>query len=160
MPDRYMIVSSDCHAGASVLDYKPFLEKRWHDEFDAWAATYHDPWVDVDPGPDDAPAVEARKVGVASSAMSANWDGERRVDDLEGDGIAGEVVFPNTAPPFFPSGVFTARSPRTREEYERRWAGLKAHNRWLVDFCGALPGRRSGIAQIFLNYVDDAVGEI
>ncbi len=34
---------------------------------------------------------------------------------------------------------------------------MKAHNRWLVDFCSELPGRRAGIAQIML---DDAVAEV
>ncbi|HWS44762.1 MAG TPA: hypothetical protein VN636_02800, partial [Acidimicrobiia bacterium] len=29
-------------------DYKPYLEPRWHDEFDAWAATYSDSWAGID----------------------------------------------------------------------------------------------------------------
>ena len=45
-------------------------------------------------------------------------------------------------------------------EYERRLAGLKAHNRWLSDWCAELPGRRAGIGQILLNNVDDAVREV
>ena len=48
--------------------------------------------------------------------------------------------------------------PPTPEEYEFKWAGLKAHNRWMVDFCAEVPGRRAGIAEILLNDVDDAVG--
>ena len=27
----------------TCADYKPYLEKRWHDEFDAWATAYFDP---------------------------------------------------------------------------------------------------------------------
>jgi predicted TIM-barrel fold metal-dependent hydrolase len=50
--------------------------------------------------------------------------------------------------------------PPTPETYEHRWAGLKAHNRWLADFCADTPGRRAGIAQIFLNDIDDAVAEV
>jgi predicted TIM-barrel fold metal-dependent hydrolase len=158
--DRYMIVSSDCHAGADVADYKPYLERRWHDEFDAWAATYHDKWLEVDPGPASTRREEELKIGISSGTMIANWDSEERIRDLDADGVVGEVVFPNTAPPFFPSGVITAGTPKTHEEYERRWAGLKAHNRWLVDFCSQLPGQRAGIAQIFLNDIEDAVAEI
>jgi predicted TIM-barrel fold metal-dependent hydrolase len=37
---------------------------------------------------------------------------------------------------------------------------LRAHNRWLADFCAAAPGRRAGIAQILLNDVDRAVEEV
>jgi predicted TIM-barrel fold metal-dependent hydrolase len=144
--DRYMIVSADCHAGAAVADYKPYLEQRWHDEFDAWARSFRDEWIDIDPGPDTPVTADSLKAGVAAFGMAANWDNARRIPDLDAD--------------FFPSGVVTAGNPRTREEYERRWAGLKAHNRWLVDFCSVLPGRRAGIAQILLNDVDDAVAEI
>jgi predicted TIM-barrel fold metal-dependent hydrolase len=62
-------------------------------------------------------------------------------------------------PPFFPSGVISAPGPRNEEEYARRFAGIQAHNRWLVDFCAAAPGRRGGLAQVFLDDVDDAVRE-
>ena len=37
------------------------------------------------------------------------------------------------------------------EEYELRWAGLRAHNRWLADFCAEAPGRRAGVCQILLG---------
>src|SRR5262249_21359855 len=59
----------------------------------------------------------------------------------------------------FPSASLTAPHP-TAAEFELRWAGLRAHNRWLVDFCAELPGRRAGVAQILLNDVDAAVKEI
>jgi predicted TIM-barrel fold metal-dependent hydrolase len=152
--DRFLIVSSDSHAGANLLAYRPYLASKWHEEFDAWSAAYSDPWVTVDPG------VKGRMVGAASGSMVSNWDSGQRIRDLESDGITAEVVFPNTTPPFFPSGNLTAPIPTNREDYERRWAGLQAHNRWLVDFCGEAPGRRAGIAQIFVNDVSDAVEEI
>src|SRR5690606_12085440 len=38
--------------------------------------------------------------------------------------------------------------------------GLRAHNRWLVDFVAAHPERRAGLVQIFLNDVDDAVADV
>jgi predicted TIM-barrel fold metal-dependent hydrolase len=154
--ERYLVVSGDCHAGASVAAYKPYLEKRWHEEFDAWAADFHDPWEEVDAG------LEPReiKMGVANFDSAVNWDTPRRQQILEGEGIAAEVVFPNTAPPFFPSGVLTVSVPQNRAEYERRMAGLRAHNRWLVDFCAEVPGRRAGVAQVFLNDIDEAIDEI
>jgi predicted TIM-barrel fold metal-dependent hydrolase len=152
--NRYIVVSADMHAGAAVYDYKPYLDSKWYDEFDSWADSYHDPWYDLDPG--DAPI----KAGVASGASSVNWDSPKRIADLDHDGIAGEVLFPNTAPPFFPSGVLTAYSPTTREEYERRFAGVKAHNRWMADFCKDAPERRAGVGQIFVNDIADAVAEI
>jgi predicted TIM-barrel fold metal-dependent hydrolase len=151
--DRYVVISADGHAGAPLLVYKDYLEKQWHDDFDDWALAFADPWSALDEGEDI-------KVGIASSDSSLSWDSAKRQAALESQGIVGEVLFPNTAPPFFPAGVFTVGVPQTRVEYERRWAGLQAHNRWLVDFCAEAPGRRAGVAQVFLNDVDDAVAEI
>jgi predicted TIM-barrel fold metal-dependent hydrolase len=161
----YAIVSSDGHAGGNVPDYRPYLESRWHEEFDRWAATYRDPWLAFEQCVDDRAADRdadgrTRRSGATSGIMPTNWESDGRLKELESDGIVGEVLFPNTAPPFFPSGALTAATPRTRDEYEHRWAGLKAHNRWLVDFCAQVPGRRAGIAQILLNDIDDAVAEI
>ena len=49
-------------------------------------------------------------------------------------------------------------APETREDYDRRWAGLQAHNRWVRDhFVAPAPERRAGMAQILLNDIDDAV---
>ena len=35
--DRYVVISTDTHAGADIGDYKPYLPAALHDEFDAWA---------------------------------------------------------------------------------------------------------------------------
>ncbi|MFI9105011.1 amidohydrolase family protein [Streptomyces fildesensis] len=140
--DRYTVISADCHAGADLLDYRPYLAARHHEEFDAWAATYVNPYEDL----------------IAPEAPR-NWDSGRRLAELEADGIVAEVVFPNTVPPFFPSGSLLAPAP-SKEEFELRWAGLRAHNRWLADFCAQAPGRRAGVAQILLNDVDAAVREV
>jgi len=43
---------------------------------------------------------------------------------------------------------------------ELQAAGKRAYNRWLADFCGELPGRRAGVAQLDLYDVDGAVAEV
>ena len=70
-----------------------------------------------------------------------------------------EVVFPNTVPPFFPTGALVARPP-TPEEFPRRLAGIRAHNRWMAEWCAEQPVRRAGMAQIFLNDLDEAVADV
>src|SRR5699024_1909790 len=71
------------------------------------------------------------------------------------------VIFPNTIPPFFPRASLTSQPPaQTDGDMELRWAGLQAHNRWLVDFCNQRPGRRAGVVQIMLHDVEAAVEEI
>jgi predicted TIM-barrel fold metal-dependent hydrolase len=79
---------------------------------------------------------------------------------MDAEGIAAEVVFPNTVPPFYPSNTVTAPAPRTAEEHALRWAGVQAHNRWMADFCSLAPERRIGLAQVFLEDVDAAVAEV
>jgi predicted TIM-barrel fold metal-dependent hydrolase len=143
--DRYAVISADGHAGGDLWDYEPYLDRQWREEFRTWAAAFVNPFGDR----------------LLSERPNANWDSELRTRLLEDDGIVAEVIFPNTVPPFYPqTQFFVPPPPSHRTEYERRWAGLKAHNRWLADFCAALPGRRAGVAQIMLNDVDDAVREI
>jgi len=151
-----VVISADCHAGGDIADYKPYLEGKWYEEFDEWANAFSDPWDDLERELE----VENAKVGVASAHEEVNWNSSLRQQALEADGVVAEVVFPNTVPPFFPSGVISVGPPKNREEYDRRWAGLRAHNRWLREFCEETPGRRAGVAQILLNNPEDAVREV
>jgi predicted TIM-barrel fold metal-dependent hydrolase len=138
-PDRHTIISADCHAGANHATYREYLASEWHEEFDAWRGRYKNPFRDLQ---DDG--------------RTRNWDDQRRLSEQEADGVVAEVVFPNTVPPFFPTGQVVAPAP-TAEDHPRRLAGLRAHNRWLVDFVAAQPKRRAGLGQVLLNDVDQAV---
>ena len=142
--DRYVVISADCHAGGALREYGEYLDPRYRDDFEAWVASYDVPYDDLK-GPDG----------------TRNWDSDRRLRDLEDDGIVAEVIYPNTVPPFFPAGSLTNQPPAANAgDLERRWAGLQAHNRWLAAFCAEAPGRRAGIAQIMLHDLDAAVAEV
>jgi predicted TIM-barrel fold metal-dependent hydrolase len=142
--DRYVVISADCHGGGNITDYRPYLANSWHERFDAWSSTYEIPYADM-AGPDG----------------NRNWDSDRRLAELEADGIVGEVIFPNTVPPFFPKPSLSDQPPAANAgDLRARWAGLQAHNRWLADFCAQAPGRRAGIAQIMLHDIPAAVEEI
>jgi predicted TIM-barrel fold metal-dependent hydrolase len=138
--DHYTLISADTHAGANHETYREYLAAEWVDEFDAWREKYKNPWKDLRD----------------TSLRVRNWDDERRNADQNADGVVGEVIFPNTVPPFFPSFVLFAPPPKD-DDYPRRRAGIQAHNRWMVDFCSHFPERRAGIGQIFLNDIDDAI---
>lgn len=142
--ERYIVISADGHAGGDIPDYRPYLESKWHEDFDAWAADYENPYEDLE-----------------GDLGGRNWDSARRMADLEADGQAAEIIYPNTIPPFFPKTSLTAQPPAvTKADSDRRWAGLQAHNRWLVDFCNDYPGRRAGVVQINLHDVENSVKEI
>jgi predicted TIM-barrel fold metal-dependent hydrolase len=138
---RYTIVSADCHAGGSHAQYREYLDPKYRDDFDAWRGKYKNPFRDL-----------------GDTRRFRNWDNEMRNSQQEADGVVGEVVFPNTVPPFFPSFVLFAGPPKP-EDYEHRLAGIRTHNRWLVDWCNEFPERRAGIGQIFLNDIDDAIAD-
>ena len=141
-PDRYTIISADCHAGGSHQMYREYLDPAWRDEFDAWRGEYSNPFRDLQ-----------------GDGRTRNWDDDRRIEEQEADGVVAEVTFPNTVPPFFPTGALLARPP-VAEDLPRRLAVIRAHNRWLADFCARHPERRAGIAQIFLNDLDEAIADV
>jgi predicted TIM-barrel fold metal-dependent hydrolase len=142
--DRYVVISADCHGGGNIRDYRPYLASSWHADFDAWSSTYEIPYADM-AGPDG----------------DRNWNSDRRLAELEADGIVAEVIFPNTVPPFFPKPSLSDQPPAANAgDLTARWAGLQAHNRWLADFCAQAPGRRAGIAQVMLHDIPAAVDEI
>jgi predicted TIM-barrel fold metal-dependent hydrolase len=140
--DRYTIISADGHAGGDFDGYRRYLAPEWREEFDAWQKTYVNPFADL-----------------LQPTVYRNFDNERRLEETESDGIVAEVLFPNTVPPFFDESGLVALPP-TEADYDRRWAGLQAHNRWMADFCAAAPGRRAACVQVFVNRIDDALAEI
>jgi predicted TIM-barrel fold metal-dependent hydrolase len=150
-----IVISTDGHAGADLRAYKPYLERRYHDEFEEWVASFRDPWGQLSHWNE-----EGDKVGFLSFAVPMNWDSAARLRLMDELGITAEVLFPNTAPPFFPSGALSVPAPQTATEYEYRFAGVRAHNRWLADFCADAGGRRAGVAQVFVSDLDDAIAEV
>ncbi|HAB59011.1 MAG TPA: amidohydrolase, partial [Acidimicrobiaceae bacterium] len=69
MSDRFTLVSADCHAGADLHTYRGYLESSYHDDFDAWAADFSNPWEDL-----------------TDESKIRNWDNEVRQRQLEADG--------------------------------------------------------------------------
>ena len=142
-PSRpYTIISADTHAGANHETYREYLDPRYHDDFDAWRGKYKNPWKDLRD----------------TDLRVRNWDDDRRDRDQLADGVVGEVIYPNTVPPFYPGFVLFAGPPKP-DEYEHRRAGIQAHNRWMKDFCSRKPAQRAGIGQFFLNDIDDAIAD-
>ena len=162
MSERHVVISADTHCGAALHDYKPYLEKKYHDEFDEWAVAIQEAerrtaevFNDADRSPlnvggDGDPTVDGNR----------NWSTDRRLREQEADGVVAAVLFPNTQPPFAPASSSQFEAPPYSDDMDRRWAGLRAHNRWLLDFVSEAPERRAGIAQIFLGNVEGSVAEI
>ncbi|MEM9255882.1 MAG: amidohydrolase family protein [Pseudomonadota bacterium] len=78
-----------------------------------------------------------------------------RLQELEEDGIAGELIFPQMAP--FGAGLMQYRHDISPDQ---NLAGLQAYNRWLADLCAANPGRHAGVALINVDDIPTAVQEV
>src|SRR4051794_9060517 len=93
--DPYLIISADCHAGLPTEEYRPYLDARFHRAFDDFLAER------------GARRAEATRLGIRNDAFAAKWfadnseglrggwDTAQRLKELDGDGVAAEVVFPD-----------------------------------------------------------------
>ncbi len=92
---RYVILSADGHAGAQLMTYRDYLPSKFHGDFDEWVKRFENPFADL-----------------MGETAYRNWDSARRLEETSRDGLAAELLFPNTIPPFFPSSNLTAQPPR------------------------------------------------
>jgi predicted TIM-barrel fold metal-dependent hydrolase len=160
MSERYLIITSDSHAGLPSEEYRQFLDPRHHEAFDAFLAERH-----------------ARREELLSmnfeyimgwetdnaEGLRGAFDPEQRDKELDADGVAGEVIFPDAdaitgmAGPPFGAGL----SAGEITDPELAFAGARAHNRFLVDLCSHSPERRGGVGLVPITHdIPRAVDEI
>src|SRR5438552_1500673 len=160
MTERYLVISSDCHAGLPYEEYRPYLDPEYRDAFDQ--------------------SIERRKTVAAQSAMGnkefeekwfsenerglgAGWAAARRDKELDADGVAGEVIFPDAdAVLGGASAPFGAGLGSSSGLYsgDLMMAGARAHNRWVAELCQESPERRAGLALVPVHDIDAAVAEV
>lgn len=138
----YAVITSDAHAGASIATYRDYLDAEHRALFDEWRGGYKNP--------------QRAHIG---SKKHKNWDDAERLADMDGEGVAGEIIFPNTVPPFFRTSVLICGNP-SREDYPLWLEGVRAHNRWLLDFQRERPERRAGVGIVYLNDIDEAIRDV
>ena len=161
--DPYVIVSSDTHAGLPTQDYREYLASKYHPQFDEFLVER------------EAQIEAITKLGVRDEdyakkwyeemqdMLRSGWEVDRRDVELDGDGVAGEVIFPDadavesrTCVPFGAGlGLSGDMDP------ELGLAGAQAHNRWLADLCKNSPERRCGVALVPITAaIEDVLAEI
>ena len=180
-----LIISSDCHAGALPTVYNEYMPAKFHAASDAWwlrfaremmarAGTFFDQEA-VDDYAEQADegggrmAAFSRQVDLDDDAIrgmltdetspfaprKGEWDASVRLEELEADGIAAEVIFPQMAP--FGAGLLQYRH---EVDPEQNLEGNRAYNRWLADFCKTNPGRHAGVAIVNVDDIDVTVREV
>jgi predicted TIM-barrel fold metal-dependent hydrolase len=150
---NYLIVSSDCHAGPPVDQYREYMDPQYrprYDEFIAELAAMREMAAVFTNAQSAFREKFLAKTG--DGGNQASWDSALREAELDKDGIAGEVIFPDadvlgiggvTSSPFG-----TGLGASGQDDPELAMAGARAHNRWLADLCNQSPHRRAGVATV------------
>src|SRR5262249_39300270 len=144
--DRYLVVSSDSHAGPSLeRDLRPYCPERYLPDFDAFARRAREGLDHVQAmflASRDKPYMGGREAFDLTANCPGQSDPHARLRDMDDSGIAAEVVFAGgqngEVLPFVGTGWGAGTvdvSPELRAVGEQIW------NRWLCDFVSPAPGR-------------------
>jgi predicted TIM-barrel fold metal-dependent hydrolase len=159
--ERYLIISSDCHAGLPNAEYRDWLDPEHRDTFDRHLAERTKMLELAQRGLLNAAFAEEWEADNAEG-LRGGWDAARRDKELDADGVVGEVIFPDadavTAGASAPFGAGLAAAGDT--DPVLLMAGARAHNRWLAELCATSPQRRAGVAIVPVFDVEAAVAEI
>ena len=159
--ERLIVVSSDCHAGLPIAEYRPYLDSKYHEALDMAVP------VTIEMAEQAASQFLVKEIneqwrkGIEQQLTGA-WDYDERVKMLDSEGIAAEVVFPdgitevNTPP--FGAGLSL---PTKDIDPELQWAGAMAHNRWLAEWVARNPARHIGVGVIPLLWdIEKAIAKV
>jgi predicted TIM-barrel fold metal-dependent hydrolase len=148
MSDRYLVISSDCHAGLRPEAYRDYLDPQYREAFDQ-ALPIQQAMMKESSKTFLIDDINEQWRRGNEELLHGAWDHDARLQVLDGDGIAGEIIFPDgitemNSPPFGASlGL-----PTEGVDPELQWAGARAHNRWLAELCSMAPERHFGLAVI------------
>jgi predicted TIM-barrel fold metal-dependent hydrolase len=93
--------------------------------------------------------------------LDATWNPQRRITELDREGITAEVLFQDFATPFVLSSPTRAAALQLPEPSpDQLSAGYRAYNRWLADFRSIAPERWCAMAAISFHDLEAAVKEI
>jgi predicted TIM-barrel fold metal-dependent hydrolase len=161
-----LIVSSDGHASAEMRSYRDYLPSSEHPAFDDFCRLYDSEGVhswerkglEIRLDPDVLEEWESNVL--AHQRYRGLYDSDYRFAEMERQGVAAEVLFPDFGIPFELYSPVIARAKGYRRTPQQVAIGNAAYNRWLVDFCSVAPDRFAGLALITFDDVDSAVKEI
>ena len=156
----YVIISADCHAELPTEQYREYVDPEYREDFEAYlaekaAASQAGGFIDEQ--------FAEQWFSEHGDGIAGGWDVALRDKELDGDGVVGEVIFPDadavTGVAGAPFGAGLGQSGDL--DPGRAMAGARAHNRWLAELCSHSPERRAGVAVVpILADIDAAVAEI
>jgi predicted TIM-barrel fold metal-dependent hydrolase len=165
--DAFVILSSDGHAGALMHNYRPYLDPAYRTEFDDFVKE----WDAKGSRNFDPPALAQRidpeyirewsEKMVESGRLEGYPDPNQRLRELDREGITGEILFPDFGIPFeLYSRTLASSLGVAPTDYEHKHAGMRAFNRWVMDFVSVAPWRFAPMMMLGWTDVDAAVAEL
>jgi predicted TIM-barrel fold metal-dependent hydrolase len=161
---RYTLISTDSHAGLPPEQYRAYIDPELREAFDV-AAKEAAELKELAKTDDIRAFLQSWDSEIGDhGGMQGAWDPEIRNKEMDHDGVAAEVIFPDadaagvggvSASPFMSGlGATGDGDPATVV------AGSWAHNRWLSEFVQNSPERRAGVALVPLFDIDVAVSMV
>ncbi|HEX5586418.1 MAG TPA: amidohydrolase family protein, partial [Acidimicrobiia bacterium] len=147
--DRIVLVSGDGHVSGRPDDYRPHMDRLALEHFEDYLEDYTTKMAEyerfsTDDGVYGTKGMEQadRDGAIRAGGWSGAWDAQKRLEEMDREGIAGEVLFlgsHTSMEPFF--------SPSNRETaLDVRMAGLQAHHRFVAAHIAGTGGRLLPIA--------------
>jgi predicted TIM-barrel fold metal-dependent hydrolase len=154
---RQVIISCDGHATGRPDDYVPYIEPAFRERYKEFATGLKAERSRTRLARRDGDSLftDEGSFGLDEETgddRDGEWNSSIRTRVLEGEGVVGEVLFPNGGVPF---GGFGESA-----EFDLRGAGNRAYDRWLLDFANESPGRRAALAMLTVHDLDETVAEI
>ncbi|HUS62191.1 MAG TPA: amidohydrolase family protein, partial [Acidimicrobiales bacterium] len=154
-PERFMVISADCHAGLPNAEYRDWLDPAFREPFDqSLIERTRQQELAMQGFLNKEFAKEWAEEN--EEGLRGSWDASRRDKELDADGVVGEVIFPDgdavMSGASAPFGAGLGQSGDTPPDH--LLAGAQAHNRWLAELCATSPDRRRGIAVVPIAFVD------
>lgn len=165
--EKALVISSDGHASAEMADYRPYVPSRYHEEFDA----FYEHYKAVGGGKSSDPKALALRLDtdtldiwirdmVERDRLAGFSNPHRRLEIMNEEGVAAELLFPDFGLPFQLGGpLFEFKLGHSRSA-EQQTVADRAYNRWLADYCSTAPERLCGMASVTFDDVDIALEEI
>jgi predicted TIM-barrel fold metal-dependent hydrolase len=147
---RIILVSCDSHAAGSLESYRPYLEARYHDALDEHIARDQanlDRYGLLRGYDDDELALIDEERAIRSGGRSGAQDPQRRLREMDREGVVCEVVQEATADDRSQRCLPFASRGYAPYPAELRAAGARAFNRWLADMMAETGGRVVGTAE-------------
>jgi predicted TIM-barrel fold metal-dependent hydrolase len=142
---RLILVSADNHAGAKPAAYAEYIEGKYRPALKGLEAEEAEflaifgPFASFGP---DALAVIDQRGAIRGGGLLGAWDVPRRLQEMDGEGVAAEVVHgghQGATMPFFSQ----VNKPYSSDF---RAAGARAYHRWFADCAAQSAGRIYGVA--------------